>query len=111
LQIWQRSPALTVQIYQSTETFPEGEGFSLTNQMRRAAVSVPANIAEGCGRVGDAEVKRFLAIAMGSACELDYYLLLSLELDDLDERASRQLGQELLEIRRMLATFIRKLGA
>jgi four helix bundle protein len=71
LKIWQRSHALTVLLYQVTKSFSRDEVFALTNQMRRAGVSIPANIAEGCGREGDAELKRFLTIARGSACELD----------------------------------------
>ena len=64
-----------------------------------------------CGREGDAELKRFLTIALGSACELDYYLLLARELDYLDEPAGRPLATEIIEIRRMLGSFIQKLKA
>jgi four helix bundle protein len=111
LKIWQRSHALTVALYQVTKSFPRDEVFSLTNQMRRACVSIPANVAEGCGRDGDAELKRFLTIALGSACELDYYLLLAGELGYLDESSGRPLSAEIMEIRRMLGTFIQKLKA
>ena len=111
LKIWQRSHALTVLLYQVTKSFPRDEVFALTSQMRRAGVSIPANIAEGCGREGDAELKRFLTIALGSACELDYYVLLGGELGYLDGPATRRLGTELVEIRRMLGSFIQKLKA
>jgi four helix bundle protein len=111
LKIWQRSHALTVSLYRATKGFPKDELFALTNQMRRACVSIPANIAEGCGREGDAELKRFLTIALGSACELDYYLLLSCELGYLEESAGQPLATEVMEIRRMLGTFIQKLKA
>ena len=60
LKIWQRSHVLTISLYRATKGFPKDELFALTNQMRRACVSIPANIAEGCGREGDAELKRFL---------------------------------------------------
>jgi len=111
LQIWQRSHALTVALYQATKAFPRDEVFGLTSQMRRAGVSIPGNIAEGCGRDGDAELRRFLVIALGSACELDYYLVLSRELGYLGDPVCRALADEVLEIRRMLGTFVRKLKA
>jgi len=111
LKIWQRSHALAVSLYQATKPFPKDEVFALTKQMRRACVSIPANIAEGCGRDGDAELKRFLTIALGSACELDYYVLLARELNYLDESASRRLGAELMELRCMLGSFVQRLKA
>jgi four helix bundle protein len=111
LKIWQRSHALTVLLYQVTKSFPRDEVFALTSQMRRAGVSIPANIAEGCGREGDAELKRFLTIALGSACELDYYVLPAGELGYLDDPVTRRLGTELVEIRRMLGSFVQKLKA
>ena len=111
LKIWQRSHALTMSLYQVTKSFLREEVFSLTNQMRRACVSIPANVAEGCGRDGDAELKRFLTIALGSACELDYYVLLAGELGYLDESSSRPLAAEIMEIRRMLGSFVQKLTA
>ncbi|WP_092769607.1 four helix bundle protein [Hymenobacter actinosclerus] len=80
LQIWQRSHQLTLQLYGLTKNFPREELFGLVSQMRRAAASIPTNIAEGCGRNSDAELARFLTIASGSASELDYQLLLSHEL-------------------------------
>jgi len=85
--------------------------FSLTSQMRRAASSVPANIAEGCGRDGDAELKRFFNISLGSACELDYFLLLAGDLGYIEKDTATKLGSEILEIRRMLGGFIQKLKA
>ena len=79
--------------------------------MRRAASSIPANIAEGCGRDGDAELKRFLVIAPGSACALDYLILLSAELGYLVTEVSRKIGGDSLRLRRQLGAFIRKLKA
>jgi len=81
--VWQRSHALTLEIYRLTHQFPSEEKFGLVNQMRRAAASIPANLAEGCGRDGDAELKRFMNIALGSACELDYFVLLASDLGHL----------------------------
>jgi four helix bundle protein len=70
LKVWQKSHALTIEIYRATEAFPGNELYGLTSQIRRSCVSIPANIAEGCGRNSDPEFSRFLAIAMGSATEL-----------------------------------------
>jgi four helix bundle protein len=109
LKVWQRSHAFTVALYRATKGFPKDELFGLTSQMRRACTSIPANIAEGCGREGDPELKRFLTIALGSACELDYHILLARELGYLDESVGGTLATEILEIRRMLGSFIQKL--
>jgi four helix bundle protein len=111
LKIWQRSHALTLALYRATKGFPRDEVSGLTSQMRRACASIPANIAEGCGREGDAELKRFLTIALGSACELDYHLLLARELGYLDESTNRALAADVMDIRRMLGSFIQKLKA
>jgi four helix bundle protein len=77
--------------------------------MRRSAASIPTNIAEGSGRDSDPELKRFLVIAMGSASELEYQLLLSKELEYLDAQTYDILNSELIEIRRMLNSFIQKI--
>jgi four helix bundle protein len=77
LKVWQRSHRLTLAVYEATGTFPREETYGLTAQLRRCSASVPANIAEGCGRSGDAELARFMLISMGSASELEYYLLLA----------------------------------
>ncbi|SDS65820.1 four helix bundle protein [Opitutus sp. GAS368] len=111
IQAWQRSHALTLEIYRLTKLFPKDEMFGLTSQMRRASSSIPANIAEGAGRDGDAELKRFLIIALGSASELDYFILLSGELGYIEPSSARKVTGEILEIRRMLGGFIQKLKA
>lgn len=111
LVVWQRSHALTLELYRASKSFPKDELFGLTSQIRRSASSIPANIAEGCGRDGDAELKRFLNIALGSACEVDYFILLATELKYLDASHAAALAAEALEIRRMLGTFIQKLKA
>ena len=79
-------------------------------QIRRAAASVPSNIAEGCGREGDRELARFLSIAAGSASEVEYQLLLRHDLNFLDDEPYRQLDTQINEIKRMLNAFIRKLS-
>ena len=74
LQVWQKAIQLTVEIYKATQTFPREELYGLTSQIRRAAVSVPSNIAEGQGRLNTAEFRQFLGIARGSTCELQTQL-------------------------------------
>jgi len=111
LKVWEKAHHLTLQVYKATASFPKEEMFGLTSQIRRAAASIPANIAEGCGRSGDAELGRFLQIAMGSASELEYHLLLTRDLSLLAEKDYGQLTLEVTEIKRMLASFIQKLNA
>jgi four helix bundle protein len=77
LLVWEKSHLLVLDIYQHLSSFPKEERFGLADQIRRAAVSIPANIAEGCGRGSDADFARFIQIAMGSASELEYEILLS----------------------------------
>ena len=74
LKVWQRSHRLTVEVYKATEAFPHHERFGLTNQMRRACLSIPANIAEGCGRTSQRDFGRFLQMSVGSVNELEYHL-------------------------------------
>jgi four helix bundle protein len=81
LKIWQKGHELTLLTYTVTKTFPKDELYGLTNQMRRAASSIPANIAEGCGRNSQAELGRFVTIAAGSAFELDYHAYLANDLN------------------------------
>ena len=84
LKVWERAHGLVLAIYKATEAFPRQELYSLTNQIQRAAVSIPANIAEGCGMSGDADFGRYLQIAMGSSSELEYLLLLAHDLNYLN---------------------------
>lgn len=77
LQVWQKSHQLAMKTYQTTVKFPKEETYGLTSQIRRACLSIPANISEGCGRNGATEFARFLQIAMGSASELEYFFLFS----------------------------------
>jgi len=80
LKVWEKAHALVLECYEATKPFPREEIFGLVSQIRRAAASIPANIAEGCGRRGNAELHRFLQMAMGSANEVEYHLLLSKDL-------------------------------
>lgn len=89
--------------------FPQQEQYGLTSQMKRASTSIPSNIAEGCGRSSDADFARFLQIAMGSASELEYQLLLAHELNFLNKPQYQKLNNDLVEVRRMLNSFLHKL--
>lgn len=111
LHVWSKAHTLTLAVYAATATFPREELFGLTGQPRRAAASVPANIAEGCGRGSNAELARFLQIAAGSASELEYHLLLARDLDLLDTAAYDPLAAQVVEVKRMLTTFVQKLNA
>lgn len=108
LKVWEKSHELTLAAYEATATFPKQEMFGLVSQIRRCASSVPANIAEGCGRRRNGEFHRFLQIAMGSASELEYHLLLSRDLKFLDEQVYRPLNDRVEEIKRMLSSLARK---
>lgn len=77
LVVWERSHQLTLALYRATDCFPKSELSGLTSQIRRAALSVPTKLAEGCGRWGDGDMGRFVQITMGSASELDYLTLLA----------------------------------
>lgn len=111
LAVWEKAHQLTLAVYQATGTFPKDELYGLTSQIRRASASIPANIAEGCGRNGDGELARFLSIAMGSASELDYHLLLAHDLNLIDSAIYQQLNQQLIEVKRMLNALIHKIKA
>jgi four helix bundle protein len=111
LKVWQKSHQLTLLIYKVTATYPKEEVYGLTSQTRRACASIPANIAEGCGRRGDAEFARFLQIAMGSACELEYHLLLAHDLSFISSAHHDRLSADVTEVKRMLTALLQKLNA
>jgi len=111
LQVWQKAHTLTLEIYEYSAPFPDSERFGLTSQLRRAAASIPANLAEGCGRGSDADLRRFLHMAMGSASETEYHLLLAHDLGFLAEPTFKRLTNNIQEVKRMLAAFITKLNA
>ena len=98
---------MSLDVYSETKSFPESEKYGLTSQLRRACCSVPTNIVEGCGRTGSKDFSRFLDIAMGSACETEYLLLLSCELGILAEMPYKSLNETILEVKRMLSSLSR----
>ncbi|TAM94879.1 MAG: four helix bundle protein [Chitinophagaceae bacterium] len=106
---WQRSHQLTLKVYFHTNSFPNTETYGLVSQMRRAASSIPTNIAEGCGRNSDAEMKRFLIISTGSCSELEYQLILAKDLKYIPENLFKELQYEIILIRKMIFSFIKKL--
>ena len=111
LKVWAKAHQLTLTVYQKTRCFPKEEVYGLTSQMRRSAASVGANIAEGCGRRSDGEMRRFLQIARGSASELEYHLLLARDLRFLQVGDFADLEARVLEIQRMLASFAARVAS
>ncbi len=109
LQVWQAGFRLAVAVYKATKTWPKDELFGLTHQARRAASSVPANIAEGYGRFSDVELRRFCHIAHGSLCELDTHLRLARELAYLSKDEWDALHATLMDAKRLLVAFLHKL--
>src|SRR4051794_32251605 len=105
LKVWEKAHQLTLDVYRSTRSFPREEMFGLTSRIRRAASSVPANIAEGCGRGGN-DLGRFFRIAIGSAAELQYHLLLANDLGMLNGSEFEKLQGSANEVERMLTTFL-----
>ena len=108
LEVWKRAHELVLEIYKVTYQFPKEELYGLTNQIRRSSSSIPTNIAEGCGRAGDTEFHRFLIIAMGSASELEYQIVLAHDLEYLKSQQYEELQQKIIVVRKMLNALIKK---
>ena len=109
LVVWQKGIELTIDIYKLTSNFPESEKYGLTNQLRRAAVSIPSNIAEGHARKSDKEFGRFLRIALGSCAEIDTQIIISKELEYLPEDIGTGLSARVVEIQKMIYGLIKSL--
>ena len=107
LSVWRKAHELTLRIYRETSRWPKYELFGLTSQSRRAAVSIPANIAEGCGKNSDAELARYARDSLGSASELSYDLILAHDLGYTSTNTRDGLQADLSEVRRMLASLER----
>ncbi|MGE5594518.1 MAG: four helix bundle protein [Hyphomicrobiales bacterium] len=108
LVVWQKSHQLTLSIYEMTKSFPRAEMYGLTSQLRRAAASIPMNIAEGSARGTGKEFAQSLSIALGSAAEVEYQLLLARDLEYLDAASHPQLESQLAEVKKMLVTLRRR---
>ncbi|HEX6536747.1 MAG TPA: four helix bundle protein [Gemmatimonadaceae bacterium] len=109
LRVWRAAHLATISVHRATTAFPSHEQFGLVSQLRRAAASIGANIAEGCGRSTDGDMRRSLRIALGSACEVLNFLLLARDLGLLDEATFDALEGELSPVRRMLVRLIERL--
>ncbi len=108
LEVWNKSHELTLDVYRATQSFPDDERYGLTSQLRRGAASIPANLAEGCGRGSDADFGRFVQNAMGSSSETEYHFLLAKDLGYLHMDPYTKLNDEVTRIKRMLASLLRK---
>ncbi len=109
LKVWMKAHEMTLSVYHCTRSFPKEEMYGLTSQLRRSASSIGANIAEGCGRRSDAEMKRFCQIARGSASEVEYHLLLARDLQFLSISEFKNLEEKVHEVQRMLASLVQRL--
>lgn len=111
LKVWEKAHLFTLSVYEATRLFPKEELYSLTNQLRRAASSIPANIAEGCGKNSNLEFAHYLNIALGSANESEYFLILSKDLKYLVEESFQLLFKNINEVKGMLINLINKVRA
>ncbi|MEO8254355.1 MAG: four helix bundle protein [Flavobacterium sp.] len=109
LLVWQKAMSLTTKIYTSTKQFPKDELFGLTSQLRRSAISIPSNIAEGLGRDSNNELIRFLNITVGSLFELQTQLEIAKNITYLNENEFNNLYEDSREVERMLIAFLKKL--
>lgn len=108
LKAWEKAHCFTLKVYEVSKSFPKGELYSLTNQLRRAAFSIPANIAEGCGKNTQLEFAHFLNISLGSANEAEYFLILSKDLNYLNTEDFKELSEAINEVKAMLIALINK---
>ncbi len=111
LKVWEKGHQIALTSYRLTNGFPNHEPFGLTSQIRRCSSSIPSNIAEGCGRIGNSEFHRFLQMACGSANELEYHFLLARDLGYLQSSEYESAQKELLDLKRMLVALTRKVGS
>jgi four helix bundle protein len=109
LKVWEKAHQSTLNIYRKTESFPKKEVFGLTSQLRRCSISVPANIAEGCGKFTDRDFARYLQISLGSAHETEYYVLLAKDLGYFSEPDYTNLNMGINEVKAMLISLLNKL--
>jgi four helix bundle protein len=111
LKVWQKAHALAKDTYKLSATLKQPTAFRLKDQLVKSALSVPANLAEGCGRIGDRELRRFVRIALGSASELEYYLLFARDLGFLPGPTYERLDEATTEVKRMLVGLASQLTA
>lgn len=110
LSFWASSHKLAKEVYNITKSFPKSELYGITSQLRRAALSIPTNIVEGCGRESKKELKRFLVIASGSAAEVEYLLFFASEIDLISKSDHIELNKKILEIKKTLTSYKNKIA-
>jgi four helix bundle protein len=106
LEVWKLSHKLTLELYVASRKVPKDEMFGLTSQLRRATISIGANLAEGCGRRTSPEFARFIRIAVGSASELDYHLMLCRDFEFVSKEFYERNSKELIRVRKMLSALL-----
>ncbi len=109
LKIWNRSREFVKTLYNLTKDFPKEEQYGITSQLRRAAISIPSNIAEGCGRGTEKDLNRFLDYSIGSSCELETQLYVAFDLDFIDDKVMESMTDEVRQIRKMIIAYQRTL--
>lgn len=107
--VWQASHLLTLKIFKVTHDFPTNESYKIVSQMQRAAYSIPSNFAEGCGRHSDKEFDRFIQISLGSAHELEYFIILSKDLGYITGQQANEIDVQINDIKKQLFALSRKL--
>jgi four helix bundle protein len=107
LKVWQKSHLMVLKIYENTRLFPKEELYGLTSQLRRSAISVPANLAEGCGKDSRADVANYFQVALGSLHETEYYILLSKDLLYVADEKYKELDEKVQEVKAMLIALIK----
>ncbi|HET8887182.1 MAG TPA: four helix bundle protein [Salinimicrobium sp.] len=107
--VWKISHELTLGVYMITKSFPHSEKYQLISQMQRAAYSIPSNFSEGCGRSSDKDFNRFIQIALGSSHELEYFFILSRDLEYIDEETYAKLDNDINGIKKKLFNLSKRL--
>ena len=111
LKVWEKAHAVAMDIHRASKAFRRQDALALWGQLRRAALSIPANVAEGAGKLSDPEFARYLEVALGSASEAHYHLVVARELGELDAAAFDDLSNRVTEVRRMLFGLIKRIRA
>jgi four helix bundle protein len=111
LKVWKRAHKMTLELYRATRSFPKDELYGLTSQIRQASASIGANLAEGCGRGSDSDFARFAQMAMSSACEVEYHLIMARDLEFITTKESEHFLFEVRGIKRMLTALLETLKA
>ena len=111
LKVWQKAHALAIDVHRLAGAIPRAEGMALAAQLRRSALSVPSNIAEGAGKGGDGEFRRYLQIAMGSASETAYHLMVARDLGFMETATYDDLTSRIAEVRRMATGLLKRIAS